>query len=238
MIEILKNVEPRWPGFLYRHRKKIALLTLSSMTLSPASTPADVEATEVVSVGSPEHEPVAETEAEMDPRYRQLLETILKHESGGYYNAIYGNAGNESVPLTSMTVAEVLHWQQHMIDSGGNSPAGYTQIIKPTLEAQIITLDIDPQALFDEVLQDRIAISLLELRGVNAYLNGDITTSEFAYNLSQEWAALPRVIDSDNPGDSYYAGVGNNQAHTPVEEIITGLEAFRQDVNATQYSQF
>lgn len=155
--------------------------------------------------------------------YTPLLNIIAKGESNGNYNAYYGNGGNTTIRFTDMTVAEVLQWQEEFVRQGSPSSAvGKYQIVRPTLLGLVRQLDIDPRARYDEALQDRLAIALLERRGSVAYVDKELTREQFAANLAREWAALPKVI-GDNPQESYYAGDGLNHSRISIEEVFAAL---------------
>lgn len=155
--------------------------------------------------------------------YAQLLNTIAKGESKGNYNAYFGNVSNSSVMFTSMTVGEVLKWQQDYVAQGSPSNAvGKYQIIEPTLQGLVRQLNIDKSAIFNAELQDRLALALLERRGAEDYLEKKMTVQQFAANLAKEWAALPKVV-GENPEESYYAGDGLNKAHITVDEIYHAI---------------
>ena len=157
-----------------------------------------------------------------------LLTTIAKVESKNNYNAYFGNAGNTSVQFTSMTVGEVLAWQQQFIEQGSPSSAvGRYQFIDSTLRGLVQQLKIDHTAKFDEALQDKLAVALLERRGIREYANDKISREEFAHNLSKEWAALPRAI-GDQPEQSYYANDGLNKAQLSVDEIYRSIATVRK----------
>ena len=55
--------------------------------------------------------------------YRPLLKVVAKGESGGNYNAYFGNPANEEIRFTEMTIAEVLHWQNEFVRQGNVSSA-------------------------------------------------------------------------------------------------------------------
>jgi conjugal transfer mating pair stabilization protein TraG len=157
-----------------------------------------------------------------------LLTTIAKVESKNNYNAYFGNAGNTSVQFTSMTVGEVLDWQRQFVAQGNPSSAvGRYQFIDSTLQGLVRQLKIDKNTKFDEALQDRLAVALLERRGIRDYANDKISREEFAHNLSKEWAALPRVI-GDQPEQSYYAGDGLNKAQLSVDEMYRSIATIRK----------
>lgn len=157
----------------------------------------------------------------INPRaFKPLLNLIAKGESDDNYNAYFGNPSNQEIDFTNMTIAEVLLWQTNYIKQGSPSSAvGRYQIINKTLVGLVDQLDLDTSKKFDEELQDRLAIALLERRGAKDFVNGRITREEFASNLSKEWAALPRVL-GDNPHESYYASDGLNQSRIAVTDLL------------------
>lgn len=173
-------------------------------------------------------------ESEVDMDYTRLLDTIAKGESTGNYNAYYGNVRNQSIDFTSMSVAQVQEWQRNYVNSGSRSSAvGKYQFIQTTLRGLIEELDVDVNTPFDEGLQDRLALTLLERRGLSRYLAGELSRDEFAHNLSQEWAALPRTLGGD-PNASYYAGDGLNSAHIALAEVLPAVESVKQDHEAVR----
>ncbi len=155
---------------------------------------------------------------------RPLLAVIAQAESKGNYNAYFGNANNSDIAFTEMSVAEVLQWQQEFIAAGNASSAvGRYQIISTTLGELVRQLHIDTRQPFNEALQDRMALALLERRGATKYVNNQIDSREFAAELAKEWAGLPRVI-GDKPEQSYYAGDGLNQALVSVDDILQAVD--------------
>lgn len=164
----------------------------------------------------------------MDVNYTNLLNTIAQGESKGNYNAYFGNASNTTINFTAMTVGEVLNWQRQYVEQGNASNAvGKYQFIEPTLRGLVGELKIEPKSKFDAHLQDRLAIRLLERRGVHEYVSGHISREQLAHNLSKEWAALPRVIGG-NPQSSYYAGDGLNHVQVSVDEVMVAIESLHE----------
>lgn len=160
--------------------------------------------------------------------YTPLLNVIAEGESRGNYNAYFGNASNQEIKLTSMSLTDVLAWQTEYLEQGSASSAvGRYQIIQPTLKGLIDEYSLDTTLIFSKALQDKLAIALMERRGSIEYIKGKVSKEEFAHNLSQEWAALPRVI-GNNPSDSFYAGDGLNKALISSEQILEAIEAFQQ----------
>jgi conjugal transfer mating pair stabilization protein TraG len=157
-----------------------------------------------------------------------LLNTIAKVESKHNYNAYFGNSANTSIKFTDMTVNEVLAWQRQFIEQGNASSAvGRYQFIDSTLEGLVRQLKIDGNTKFNEALQDRLAVALLERRGIHEYVNNKISREEFAHSLSKEWAALPKVI-GENPEQSYYAGDGLNKAQLGIDEVFASIATVRK----------
>lgn len=158
---------------------------------------------------------------------KPLLALIAKAESKGNYNAYFGNAGNTDIKFTEMSVAEVMKWQQEFIAAGNASSAvGRYQIISTTLAGLVRQLHIDINQPFDEAMQDKLAIVLLERRGVTEYVNNQIDGRQFAAELAKEWAGLPKVL-GDKPEQSYYAGDGLNRALVRVDEVLGAVGAIR-----------
>lgn len=161
--------------------------------------------------------------------YESLLNTIAKGESRDNYNAYFGNAGNTELRLTQMSVGEVLHWQEAYVKSGSPSSAvGRYQIIRPTLLGLVEQLKVDHGEIFDEMMQDKMAITLLERRGSVEFVHKKLSRDEFAASIAREWAALPKVI-GNNPEQSYYASDGLNKSNITINEVYDALEQFKLD---------
>ncbi len=157
-----------------------------------------------------------------------LLNTIAKVESKSNYNAYFGNSHNSSIQFTSMSVDEVLAWQKEFVAQGSPSSAvGRYQFIDSTLQGLLHELRIEGTATFDPALQDRLAVALLERRGIREYVDDKISREEFAHSLSKEWAALPVAI-GENPERSYYAGDGLNKAQLSVDEVFASIATVRK----------
>ena len=156
---------------------------------------------------------------------KPLLDLIARVESKGNYNAYFGNAGNSSITFTEMSIADVLSWQEDFVAAGHPSSAvGRYQIISTTLKSLVQQLDIDTNQPFNETMQDKMAVALLERRGATEYVNNQIDGRQFAAELAKEWAALPKII-GDRPEQSYYASDGLNKALVGVDEILRAASA-------------
>jgi muramidase (phage lysozyme) len=180
----------------------------------------------VITASSMTYQPASQ---KVDPAvYTPLLDVIAQGESSGNYNAYYGNPANAAVRFTEMSVDEVLRWQEEYVRQGSPSSAvGRYQIVRPTLVKLVRELRLGPAAQFDASMQDRLAVALLERRGSTAYVEEKLSREQFAANLAQEWAALPRIT-GPNPGHSYYAGDGLNESRISVEAVYNALAMVKQ----------
>lgn len=156
--------------------------------------------------------------------YKPLLDLIADVESRGNYNAYFGNARNSSINFTAMTIDEVLQWQNEYVAQGSPSSAvGRYQIINTTLADLMRSLNIDPSQRFDEAMQDRMAVALLERRGSVSYVNNELGRDDFAANLAKEWASLPKIT-GENPNDSYYSGDGLNKSLVDKDKVLSAID--------------
>ena len=168
-----------------------------------------------------------------DSNFKNLLSLIARKESGGNYNAYFGKAKNQNNPkFTTMTLKEVRDWQDKFVRNGSKSSAvGKYQIIRSTLDGLIASLGVKKSELFDEDLQDRMALKLIEEKRLKDFLNKEISVATFGSLLARVWAALPVLKAETNNkgrkvkrGQSYYAGDGLNKAHIMPEEVEGVLE--------------
>jgi len=153
-----------------------------------------------------------------------LLDVIGAAEAPHGYDTVYnGSKVRPSRPITQMTVTEVLEWQRQSIAAGSvSSAAGRYQIINKTLRKLVDMGVLSPTEKFSPAAQDRAARALMEGRGLSDYQSGRISATEFANNLSKEWAGLP-VATGNNAGKSYYDGYAGNSATTTVERVISAI---------------
>ncbi|GEM_PF-5359802 len=160
-----------------------------------------------------------------------LIEIIASVESGGNCNIMYnGTATGATYNLTGRTVNQVLQLQQEVLDAGGKGTAcGKGQWIRSTLldvKNDLAAEGIDiGNKLFDEEMQNFLMEKMLERRGYDKFLNGEIDEMTMMRNLSMEWAAIPE----DMRGESYYKGVGDNKAHLEPEVMLVALRQARQN---------
>lgn len=146
-----------------------------------------------------------------------ILNVIGHAESKNNYNAVYAG---ENTDLTKMQLSDVMALQGQMVRQGSPSSAmGKYQIISKTLAGLKDEMGLTGTEVFDEELQDRMAIQLLKRRGVEQFLTGQLPADQFQFNLSQEWAGIPK----DSSGLSYYDGDGLNRATVEPGMVLGAL---------------
>jgi len=175
----------------------------------------------------------------MTPSLKALLDAIGKHEAPKGYGQIYGGAKGvpKNTDVSKMTLAGVQDLQRRMLAAGSKSTAcGRYQFIRKTLAATINSMGLNGSERWDAALQDRMAIFLMEARGLSKFVIGSISREAFANSLAREWASLPvvSVIRGANrilePGQSYYAGDGLNKAFHKPQAILALLDAIKRPV--------
>ena len=138
-----------------------------------------------------------------------ILSTIYGIESNNDYDAWNNRAKNPpSQALTSLTVKEIMDYQ-----GNENGPAaGAGQIKYNTLKYLLNTGTLSEDDLFTESVQDAANNKLLDRRGFNSWLNGEIDNLTFGSNIASEWASIPLLFDqtvngkAKERGDSRYGG--------------------------------
>ena len=177
-------------------------------------------------------------------RIKPILDLIARHESESAvrgqnvtsaYDVVVWQAYQvykPSVPLTSMTVSEVILWQTTAIaefrrvrkSRTGYSACGRYQIIRSTLMGLVKARAVGVTALYDADTQDTLAFELLKRRGCLRWLDGAVRDDIFADNLSREWASLPF-----RNGRSFYAGDAHgNRSLVSREELISVLQQVKR----------
>lgn len=148
----------------------------------------------------------------------QMLELIGKHESGGDYNRVFGKA--KRIDLTDMSINDVMKWQKQYTDNGSaSSAAGKYQVIRKTLEGAVKEMGLKGTEKFDEAMQDRIAMHLLDKRGYSKYINGNMSETRFANNVASEWASFKTTS-----GRGAYDGDGLNSAKVSAGTALAAAE--------------
>ncbi len=167
-----------------------------------------------------------------------LLELIGQKEAGGDYNKAYGGSNPliNGKPATESTIAEVRQWQREFVAGGSASSAiGKYQIIQKTMDGLIYELAAEDGVsrqefmadnLFDEAMQDRMAVQLLERRGLDKYVEGSMSERDFLNELSKEWASLPY-----QNGRSYYDGDGLNASGVDRVTVTAAARVAKDQAN-------
>lgn len=161
-----------------------------------------------------------------DPDLKPLLDLIGSKE-GSTYCAIYGG---KEIPLTTMTIKQVLAHQRGMKVS---TACGRYQFLHGTLQMIMNQMALSADEIWDEALQDRMAIRLIKNRGLERFLAGTLSAEGFANNLAKEWASLPVVTPIKGahrilkPGQSYYSGDGLNKAFHNPEDVLAVINQLK-----------
>ena len=171
-----------------------------------------------------------------------LLSAIRKHEAPKGYGQVYSGAKGvgKNADVSKMTLDGVLNFQTTMLAKGSASTAcGGYQFLRKTLKATIAEMGLKGSEVWTPELQDRMAVYLMQKRGLGEYLDGTLSAEQFANNLSKEWASLPVVskIKGPNkralllPGQSYFSGDGLNKSfHEPsaIMALVSAVKAPRK----------
>lgn len=170
---------------------------------------------------------------------KPLLDFIADHESESAaarlkisaYDVVWGGIKAKHRPpksLRTMTVAEVLAWQDSIDPLYRSEAAGRYQIMEDTLRVAAPAAGVKPTERFDEKTQDRLAVHLMRGRGLDLYLNGAITAEHFANQLAREWASLP-VVTGKKKGRSFYDGDGLNKSLVDVGPFLAAVRSVKAD---------
>jgi hypothetical protein len=168
-----------------------------------------------------------------------LLDFIGNKESEGYddISGLVSRALYPAKQLTAMTIQEVLDWQESIDQSQLSEASGRYQIMEDTLRGFNNELGLGSGTnslyaraglsagdLFSPENQDKMAIVLLEGRGLSKFLAGTITREQFANNLASEWASLP-LVTGPNAGRSKYAGdSAGNRSLTSANAVLSVID--------------
>ena len=152
-----------------------------------------------------------------------LLDLIALPESGGNYNAWYGNAGQDHVDLATLSVDQVRDLQADLVRSQGGSAIGRYQLLDDTLAALVERMGLTGSERFAPALQDRMALQLARDAGMDEWIGEEISDARFAQNLAQIWAGLPK----DGSNQSRYADVQGNRATADWHTVIASLRVIR-----------
>lgn len=139
-------------------------------------------------------------------------------DKGDGYNETlaYGKFTDGDVNLVGMTLDEIDALQTRMLrhpdnnfPDGPSSAIGRYQIVRTTLRDIREELNLKGDQVFDRRMQDRLAMHLLERRGLSKWQAGELSDEDFMSGLSKEWASLPKA---DGKGSYKGQRTGTNAA--------------------------
>lgn len=141
----------------------------------------------------------------------------------------FENASAKNPPpeqLTSMTIGEVMQWQDNRIMGAETRAAGRYQLTGGsdggrTFVQAMRGAGLDENDRFTPENQDSMGVYLLNQRGLGS-LNAD-NADQFAHELSKEWAILPQVTGA-SPNASFYQGVQGNKSGVSPDTVRTVLD--------------
>ena len=159
----------------------------------------------------------------VDAKTAGVLDFIGSIEAPAGYNAYsYYASSPPPKPLTTMTISEVLAWQERIDRTSKSEAAGRYQIMEDTLRDYLVpTLGLTGRETFSAHTQDRLAYALMMRRGWHPHSNNYI---DMANRLAREWAALP-LVSGPNRGKSYHRNTkgAKNRAQATPEAFLNVL---------------
>lgn len=155
---------------------------------------------------------------------RLFLELVGAIEAPHGYDAVTGFAPfRPEKPVTEMTIAEVMAWQERVKAAGAESTAvGRFQFVLDTLEFLTRAYEVPHDTVMNRRTQDYLARILLYRCG---FYDPDHPIPELGDCLAGTWAALP-ILSGEKRGRSRYKGKANNHART-TPEIVEAVLAVR-----------
>ncbi len=163
---------------------------------------------------------------------KKLLDFIGDIEAPRGYDTIYGNNQNKLLTrVTRMSVDQILLNQRGWSSLYGSSATGRYQFMRATLRGLKAEMALSGNERFTPALQDKLGYQLLQRRGFNEFVAGQMSATAFGKNLAKEWASLPVLAATRGRhrlikrGMSYYVGDKLNKAlvHPAKVEAILSL---------------
>jgi muramidase (phage lysozyme) len=167
-----------------------------------------------------------------------LLDFIGNKESEGYddISGLVSQSLYPAKPITKMTMSEILDWQESIDQTQLSEAVGRYQIMEDTLRGYNNDATLGPGNplytraglsagdLFSPENQDKMAIVLLDQRGLSKFIDGKLDKWSFANNLASEWASLP-LVSGAGAGKSKYANdKAGNRSLTTVSAFLNVLD--------------
>lgn len=181
-----------------------------------------------------------------------ILNLISSAEGSTDYNTSLGFGkflGGER-DLTSMSLKDILDTQGEILSHPENdlnsSAVGKYQIVRKTLRGLIDTMGLSLDDKFTPELQDRMALQLLEGRGLSKWRSGELSDQEFLKGLGDEWQSFAKgkasrsaIISALNRGQGPQGGgladlvSSNKRGYTPdlenlKQELASGVSTLQE----------
>lgn len=164
-----------------------------------------------------------------------LLALLRRVESGGDYNIVWGGIAKKDRPprpLTTMTVNEVLAWQDSIDPRYRSEAAGAYQFLEDTLRLLVRLGLVNGNAKFNVPTQDAAAVARMrQQRGLDRYLAGKMSAEDFGQEIAKEWASMPAITRDRRgrpaTGQSYYAGDGLNKSLVTRAELMSAVRGLK-----------
>ena len=154
----------------------------------------------------------------------RLLALIRAVEAPAGYDDYYrGVSAPPPRLLTSMTIGEVLAWQDRIDPHSISEASGGYQIMEDTLRDLVARYGLDPAERYSPQVQDYLATRLIDESGWVGFQRGEISAAAFGDRLARVWAGLPRLTGPAR-GRSAYHGLAGNRALIPAEMFEAALE--------------
>ena len=176
----------------------------------------------------------------------RLLDLIASKEENprapDVYMSLYPSTFDPRIP--QMTLSQVDQFQTSRIRTTGASACGRYQFIQSTLRELVNNTRLPRNLAFNRVMQDYLALTLLQGASLRRWQVGTLTWSGRGYTtndpdaafqvyLARVWAAIPVPAAMQGNtrnvvrGESYYAGDGLNGAGINADTMYRELRSLR-----------
>ncbi len=100
-----------------------------------------------------------------------------------------------------------------------SSASGKYQFMKDTIEGLLESGAIKEGDVFNKETQDKMALALIGEKNIKKFLDGKMSTKDFAKKLAKIWASVP-----NEKNESEYKNISGNKALSKFEDLIAKLE--------------
>lgn len=172
-----------------------------------------------------------------------ILDLIASKEAPRGYDTVYGNRMKDMPqPLTTMTLDAVIEQGSWRTKKFGSSACGRYQFMKATLQNLKKLLNLTGKEIFTPDFQDTLGFKLLQDRGYQKFITGQMGATAFGDQIAMEWASFP-VLSVERQGahrtarrgETYYAGDKLNMVlikPQAVEYVLTEARKMNQAILA------